>query len=155
MCEVKSTPLGGRHLAEYWMFGNRLARRESALAFGDEFIHANQIAKDFGNYLLDRRAARHYQFWRLSSGRKKTQACDCKALPPLRTAAGWDKPLTLSKPSLQRLDGAEVSEIQVLKDLRGAPLAIRTSHEVLDTGSTYGGGNTRAQFRHLFVHAGQ
>lgn len=41
--------------------------------------------------------------------------------------------LTLGKSSLQGLDGAEVSEIQVLKNLRCAPLALGPPSEVLDT----------------------
>ena len=137
--QMEATPFVCRQWAQHKMIGNRLARREARFAVGDDIIHADQVLQDFLHDLLRGRASWQDPLWRLSSARVKTEPGHRNALPAFRAAAGCSERFALGEAFFQVLDCAEVSEIQMLKDFRGAPLAPGgTARELFNAGSADG-----------------
>src|SRR5579864_2363679 len=118
---VKAAPFSCSQWTKNWMVRDRLGRRETGFALGDDFIHARDVSHDLAGNLLGGSAARSNKIWRFPPFGKITHAGNEQSWPAhfgtIRTGAR----LSGRKAALQILNRPDVTEVEMLQDFTRAP----------------------------------
>jgi hypothetical protein len=149
--QMKLAPLGGGKRAEDGMVHDRVAA-EAGLALLNQVVHAGDIPQNFSSNFFWRRAAGQGALGGLAARGKVSDVDNEEAPPTGAGAVGTGAGGTGLQAALEAFDGAGVAEIEVLENLRGAPLRFRMAGELVGSEAAESVGENAMQLIQMGMH---